>query len=127
MVTQKCKWDGSYPVRCRIVDVTGLEVLPGLKGRTPDESKPHVGRMGLAEEMADRTVRITLDDGKVWEGQILHDGPLNIRFLRSDGHMYEIPKSKIKKTEPLLQPKEPGEKPEKPDEKPEQPEPPSEE
>jgi len=53
-----------YPVRCHIVDVTGLEVLPGVEGRTPPVSKPHVGKKGLAE-MVDGKVRITLDDGTV--------------------------------------------------------------
>ena len=57
-----------YPTRCRIIDVTGQEVLPGLipglMGRTPDESKPHIGKVGLAELIGD-DVRITLDDGPV--------------------------------------------------------------
>ena len=53
-----------YPVRCKIVDVTGEEVFPGIEGRTPDESKPHIGKMGVAEE-AGETVRITLDDGTI--------------------------------------------------------------
>ena len=56
--------DAEYPTRCRIVDVTGQEVLPGIEGRTPDESKPHIGKLGLAEEVGDN-VRITLDDGTI--------------------------------------------------------------
>ena len=56
-----------YPVRCKIVDVTGIEVMPGMMGRTPDGSKPHVGKCGLAEEVGD-DVRITLDDGNILWG-----------------------------------------------------------
>ena len=52
-----------YPTRCRIIDVdgTGHKVGPFLS-RTPEESKPHVGKEGLAEKKADMVV-ITLDDG----------------------------------------------------------------
>jgi hypothetical protein len=60
-----------YPTRCRIVDVTGQEVLPGVEGRTPDESKPHVGKEGLAELVNDgggEEVMIQLDDGGVLMG-----------------------------------------------------------
>ena len=58
-----------YPTRCRIVDATGQEVLPGVMGQTPDESKPHIGKEGLAELTADRlNVRITLDDGTILMG-----------------------------------------------------------
>jgi hypothetical protein len=59
-----------YPVRCRIIDVTGREVLPGVEGKTPDESRPHIGKEGLAEEIeeAGEIVRITLDDGTVLWG-----------------------------------------------------------
>ena len=56
-----------YPVRAKIIDVTGIEVLPGINGRTPDESKSHIGKEGLAEEV-DGNVRITLDDGSVLWG-----------------------------------------------------------
>lgn len=57
-----------YPVRCQIVDVTGMEVLPGIEGKTPKESKPHIGQQGLAERLSSGTVRITLDDGSVLYG-----------------------------------------------------------
>lgn len=57
----------NYPVRCRIIDVTGQEVFPGIIGKTPNESKPHVGKKGLAE-LIDGAVRITLDDGNVVYG-----------------------------------------------------------
>ena len=56
-----------YPVRCQIIDITGQEVLSGIKGRTPDESKPHIGKKGLAERIG-RDVRITLDDGSILWG-----------------------------------------------------------
>ena len=56
-----------YPTRCEIIDVTGIEVLPGREGRTPDESKPHIGKEGLAERVGD-DVRITLDDGCIIYG-----------------------------------------------------------
>lgn len=57
-----------YPVRCRIVDVTGQEVIYGIEGRTPEISKPHVGKEGLAEKLQDESVRITLDDGTILTG-----------------------------------------------------------
>lgn len=59
--------DIQYPTRCEIIDVTGVEVFPGLEGRTPKESKPHIGKKGLAEEV-DENVRITLDDGTILWG-----------------------------------------------------------
>ncbi len=59
--------DSEYPVRCRIVDVVGQEVLPGIEGNTPEESKPHIGKMGLAE-LVGEDVRITLDGGAILWG-----------------------------------------------------------
>lgn len=57
-----------YPVRCRIIDVTGMEKF-GLELATPDVSRPHIGKEGLAELInRGETVRITLDDGKVIYG-----------------------------------------------------------
>ena len=56
-----------YPVRCEIIDVTGVEVFPGVLGKTPEESKQHVGKRGLAEKAGLR-VKITLDDGSVIYG-----------------------------------------------------------
>jgi len=53
-----------YPVRCEIIDVTGIEVFPGIEGKTPDVSKPHIGKRGLAEKV-DGYVRITLDDSNI--------------------------------------------------------------
>ena len=57
-----------YPVRCRIVDPTGgtLYSWP-VEKCTPEESMPHIGKEGLAEEV-DENVRITLDDGTILWG-----------------------------------------------------------
>lgn len=63
-----------YPVRARIVDVVGKEVFPGIIGKTPEVSKPHVGKEGLAEEIENPDspfgydIRITLDNGEVLMG-----------------------------------------------------------
>lgn len=57
-----------YPTKCRIVDVDGKEVFPGLIGKTPKESKPFVGQKGLAELINDR-VRITLGNGQILWGE----------------------------------------------------------
>ena len=56
-----------YPTRCKIIDITGIEIFPGIEGRTPDESKPYIGKEGLAERVG-KDVRITLDDGNVLAG-----------------------------------------------------------
>lgn len=56
-----------YPVRCVIVDVDDKEVSPGIIGVTPDISKPHIGKQGLAEKEGAR-VKITLDDGGILYG-----------------------------------------------------------
>jgi hypothetical protein len=66
-----------YPVRCRIVDVTGQEVVPGFVRHTPEVSRPHVGKLGWAEKikappdahsLIDYIIRITLDDGTILYG-----------------------------------------------------------
>lgn len=58
-----------YPVRCRIIDVTGFELIPGLIANTPDVSKPHIGKEGIAERADDGiNVKITLDDGTILYG-----------------------------------------------------------
>jgi len=54
----------TYPQRVRIIDVTGMELLPGIEGKTPEDSIPHIGKEGLAEKVG-RLVRITLDDGNI--------------------------------------------------------------
>lgn len=57
-----------YPTRCRIVDAEGKEVFPSVIAKTPDVSKPHIGKEGLAEIVDEVIVRITLDDGSVLMG-----------------------------------------------------------
>lgn len=57
----------TYPTRCKIVDVAGKEVFPGIIAETPDVSKSHVGKEGLAERK-DGSVCITLDDGSTLWG-----------------------------------------------------------
>ena len=57
----------NYPVRCVIVDGGGDEIAPGVVTKTPEISKPHLGKRGLAEDLSDG-VRITLDDGNVLWG-----------------------------------------------------------
>ena len=56
-----------YPTRCKLIDVTGIEIFLGLEGRTPNVSKPHIGKEGLAEKI-NGDVRITLDDNTVLNG-----------------------------------------------------------
>ncbi len=63
-----------YPTRCEIVDVTGMnkEIIPGtgVIARTPDTSKSHIGKQGVAEKIDGNFggVKITLDDGTVLLG-----------------------------------------------------------
>lgn len=57
-----------YPIRCQIVDAANQEVFPGITGRTPDVSLPHVGKHGLAELLESGHVQVTLDDGVVLMG-----------------------------------------------------------
>jgi hypothetical protein len=56
-----------YPTRCRIVDATGGRLGP-YPTKTPEVSKPHIGKEGSAELMRDGNVRITLDDGNILWG-----------------------------------------------------------
>ena len=67
----------NYPIRCKIVDVVdhpdsdAAKVFDavGVTLNTPDVSKPHIGKEGLAEE-TDKGVRITLNDGTIiWGSQ----------------------------------------------------------
>lgn len=51
----------NYPTRCEILDVTGVEVLPGIIGATPDVSKKYIGKKGIAQKIGDN-VLITLDN-----------------------------------------------------------------
>ena len=55
------------PTRCVIVDVDGKAFCDGFVKRTPEASRPHVGKEGLAE-FTSEGVRITLDDGTVLWG-----------------------------------------------------------
>ncbi len=95
------------------IEEAKIKELAGLLERRFDEIE-----RAMAKKLLNRQARITLDDGTVWEGQILHEGPLDLRFMRKDGSIYSIPKSRIKKNgiERLLQPKDNGKKPEEPKE-----------
>ena len=55
------------PTRCVILDVDGEAFRDGFVMRTPEISRPHVGKEGLAEFVPDG-VRITLDDGVILWG-----------------------------------------------------------
>ena len=64
-----------YPKRCQIVNVDG-EAIPGLPGviaRTPEVSRPHIGKFGTAEEEEVEgfpfpVIKITVDDGSIIYG-----------------------------------------------------------
>ena len=59
----------NFPCRCKIVDVEGFELLPGIMAKTPDTSRPHVGKEGVAILDDDgMSVTITLDDGTILYG-----------------------------------------------------------
>jgi hypothetical protein len=58
----------TYPCRCKIVDATGIEVMPGFMGRTPNISQPHIYQFGVAEKTDGFNVKITLDDGTILMG-----------------------------------------------------------
>ena len=64
-----------YPVRCRIIDVEGTEVFPGIIGATPEISKPHVGKTGWAVKVLYKNspndgyhIHLLLDDGNTLWG-----------------------------------------------------------
>ena len=60
-----------YPVRCIIVDVAGTVIdpeHPDIVAVTPEKSKSHIGKHGLAESEDGWTVKITLDDGNIIYG-----------------------------------------------------------
>jgi len=66
---EEWQWDGTYPVKCRIVDPTGDTIAPGITANAPERSLPHVDEYGVAELMEDgRNVRITLDSGEIIYG-----------------------------------------------------------
>jgi len=65
-----------YPVRCKIIDVTGYTYYD-IPMKTPDGSKPHIGKTGIArkityepqvDDMFDWYIEITLDDGTIIYG-----------------------------------------------------------
>ena len=59
----------TYPTRCRIIDIAGEEILPGVFAQTPEASRPHVGKTGTATKLPGAEgVRIVLDDGTVLWG-----------------------------------------------------------
>ena len=55
-----------YPVRCQIVNADG-DTFHGIPMKTPEVSRPHIGKTGLAEKIHGN-VRITLDDGNIIHG-----------------------------------------------------------
>ena len=58
-----------YPTRCRIIDVTGRpSFIDGIELRTPEKSKFHIGKEGIARRMKNRNIKITLDDGNILMG-----------------------------------------------------------
>ena len=75
--------DIQYPTCCEIIDADGDPLTPGFVCRTPEVSRPHIGKHGLAEEIADPdslfgfTIRITLDDGAVLYGYECWWKPIN--------------------------------------------------
>lgn len=61
--------DIKYPVRCQIIDADGAEVAGAFTAQTPEASRPHIGKEGLAELVDEWHVRITLDDGNIINGE----------------------------------------------------------
>ena len=60
-----------YPVRCVILDIAGESIgfdELELVAATPEVSKPHIGKHGLAERIDEFDVKITLDDGSIIHG-----------------------------------------------------------
>ena len=55
------------PIRCVIVNLDGEPFRDGFVKRTPEVSRPHVGKEGLAEATSEG-LRITLDDGTILWG-----------------------------------------------------------
>ena len=53
----------TYPTKCRIIDVTGLNHKVGpYTAKTPEDSKPYIGMEGIARRIGSG-VLITLDNG----------------------------------------------------------------
>ena len=57
-----------YPTKCKIVDVNDKEVFSSMKGNTPEISKPHIGKKGVASKDEHGRVIIQLDDGNIIYG-----------------------------------------------------------
>jgi len=62
-----------YPTRCQIIDVFDGGGGIDSEGRdwhfkTPEISKKHIGKLGLAELIKNGNVKITLDDGNIIYG-----------------------------------------------------------
>jgi hypothetical protein len=63
-----------YPTRCEIVDADQASTAIGTLGnesllpKTPEASRPHIGKRGTARETDNFGVVITLDDGSVLHG-----------------------------------------------------------
>ena len=70
-----------YPCRCKIIDISGELLAPGIVAATPDISKQHIGKLGLAESV-DEYVRITLDDGNIIYGYECWWTPIKEWFYR---------------------------------------------
>ncbi len=71
-----------YPVRCKIVDVTGLKRTMGGKDftlTTPEISKLHIGKEGFAKKDENGFVRIKLDDGNILWGHECWWVPINTK------------------------------------------------
>lgn len=56
-----------YPTRCKIIDATG-EKFAGYDCKTPEISKPHIGKIGIADKSEGGNVLIKLEDGTILHG-----------------------------------------------------------
>ena len=56
-----------YPTRCEIIDPEGETIISGIHAKTPEVSKPHIGKQGTARRHL-LGVEITLDDGTILMG-----------------------------------------------------------
>lgn len=57
-----------YPVRCVIIDAAGARLEGGFTAATPEKSRPHIGKRGIAKLIDELHVEITLDDGNILYG-----------------------------------------------------------
>lgn len=68
-----------YSTRCKIVDVAG-KYMGGYALDTPELSKKHIGKEGVAEEIEKNgyyKIKITLDDGTILYGSECWWKPIN--------------------------------------------------